>query len=213
MRPQDFDPAVPRPSGLTIAAVRNATDYIERSLADLVDIYFEQSNLFSGLVGAYGVRALDSHSVYEKHRHSGISAQRFPDLRRRGASDPPAPQDSLESKASIRPWALQAHYDHPGWYIVWRYLVDPTETYEPGRPVIVWRIDVAFLEQSDWKYEGSGASSAGGGRTHTFGLVRPASRLRGLAVYARSDVVVRGGKPGPANGDPPQFPAQQGGPP
>ena len=188
--------------------MREATDYIERSLAEFVDIYFEQANLFSALVGVFGVRALDIHSVYEKHRHSGIAAQRFPDLRRRGSSDPPSPQDSLESKASIRPWALQAHYDHPGWYIVWRYLVDPTETYERDRPVIVWRIDLVFLEQSDWKYEGSGASSAGGGRTHTFGLRRPASRLRGLAVYARSDVAVRGGKPGPANGDPPQFAPQ-----
>ena len=29
--------------------------------------------------------------------------------------------------------------------------------YEGERPVIVWRIDLAFLEQQDWKYEGSGA--------------------------------------------------------
>lgn len=201
MRRDDFDSTVALPNGLTIAAIRNATEYIERELVDLVDIYYEQANLFSGLVGIYGTRALDATSVYEKHRNRDLAAQRFPDLRRRGSTDPPSPQDSLESKASIRPWALQAHYDHPGWYIVWRYLVDPTETYEPDRPVIIWRIDVAFLEKRDWKYEGSGASSAGGGRTHTFGLHRPASRLRGKAVYARSDVVLRGGKPGPANGD------------
>ena len=201
MRPQDFDSTVPRPLGLTIAAIRNATDYIERELADLLDIYFEQANLFSGLVGIYGTRALDVHSVYEKHRHREIAAQRFPDLRRRGSPDPPPPQDALESKASIRPWALQAHYDHPGWYIVWRYLIDTTGTYERDRPVIVWRIDLAFLEQPDWKYEGSGAGPGGGGRTHTFGLYRPATRLRGKAVYARSDIVLRGGKPGPANGD------------
>ena len=201
MHREDFNSKVDLPSGLTIAAIRNATEYIERELVDLVDIYFEQPNLFSGLVGIYGTRALDSTSVYEKHRNRDLAAQRFPDLRRRGSTDPPSPQDSLESKASIRPWALQAHYDHPGWYIVWRYLVDPTGAYEPGRPVIIWRVDVAFLAKGDWKYEGSGASSEGGGRTHTFGLHRPASRLRGKAVYARSDVVLKDSKPGPANGD------------
>ena len=200
-RAEDFNSHVPRPSGLTIAAIRNATDYIERELVELVDIYFEQPNLFSALVGIYGTRGLDSHSVYEKHRHRDLAAQRFPDLKRRGSTDPPRPRDSLESKASKRPWQLQAHYDHPGWYIVWRYLVDTTSAYEPDRPVIVWRIDLAFLEQSDWKYEGSGAGPGGGGRTHTFGIIRPATRLRGKAVNARSDVILRGGKPGPANGD------------
>ena len=201
MRPQDFRSSVALPKGLTVVAIRKATDYIERELADLVDIYFEQANLFSALVGIYGTRALDTHSVYEKHKHSGLAAQRFPDLSRRGSSDPPSPEDSLESKASIRPWAVQAHYDHPGWYIVWRYLVDPTDTYEQDRLVIIWRIDVVFLEKDDWKYEGSSAGEHGGGRTHTFGLRKPSARLRELAVYSRSDVVLRGGKPGPANGD------------
>ena len=201
MRPQDFDRTVTRPPGLSIAAISRSTDYIERELAELIDIYFEQSNLFSGLVGIYGTRALDIHSEYQKHRDRDLAAQRFPDLRRRGSGDPPAPQDSLESKASIRPWQLQAHYDHPGWYIVWRYLIDTTETYEPERPVIVWRIDLAFLQEGDWKYEGSGAGPGGGGRTHTFGLRQPAKRLRSKAVYKRCDVVLSGGKPGPANGD------------
>ena len=166
-----------------------------------MDIYFEQPNLFNGLVGTYGTRAFDSTSVYEKHRNRDLAAQRFPDLRRRGSGDPPSPGDSLESKASIRAWALQAHYDHPGWYIVWRYLIDSTGAYEPNRPVIIWRVDVVFLEKDDWKYEGSGASSAGGGRTHTFGLHHPAARLRDHAVYSRSDVALTGGKPSPANGD------------
>ena len=201
MRPQDFCETVERPAGLTIPAIRNSTAYIERELADLVDIYFEQPNLFSALVGIYGTRALDSHSVYEKHRNRDMAAQRFPDLRRRGSDNPPRPRDSLESKASIRPWALQAHYDHPGWYIVWRYLIDLTATYEPDRPVIIWRIDLAFLSKEDWKYEGSRAGPQGGGRTHTFGLHRPATRLQGKAVYSRSDVILKGGKPGPANGN------------
>ena len=42
--------------------------------------------------------------------------------------------------------AIQSHYDHAGWYIVWRYLVDPTETIERGKPVIVWHVDIVFLE-------------------------------------------------------------------
>lgn len=114
MRPQDFDSAVARLPGLTIAAIRNATDYIERELAELLDIYFEQSNLFSGLVGIDGARALDIHSVYEKHRHRDLAAQRFPDLRRRGSADPPLPRDSLESKASIRRGRCRRTMTTPG---------------------------------------------------------------------------------------------------
>ncbi len=92
---------------------------------------------------------------------------------RRGSGPNPTPNASLESKASKRPWALQSHFDHPGWYIVWRYLVDPTETLETGKPVIIWRVDIAFIKKEDWKYESSRAGPAGGGRTHTFGLHRP----------------------------------------
>jgi len=50
------------------------------------------------------------------------------------------------------------------------------------------------MSRHDWKYEGSSASSRGGGRTHTFGLKNPAARLKGRAVYARSDVRIAGGK-------------------
>jgi len=46
---------------------------------------------------------------------------------------------------------VQSHYDHPGWYIVWRYLVDPTKSIKADRVVVIWRVDVAFLEKSDWK--------------------------------------------------------------
>lgn len=200
MRSQDFDSRVPRPPGLTVPALGRAIEYIEKELAELVDIYFEQANVFSALVGIYGAKALDSVSEYEKHRHTGIAQQRFPDLKRRGSSDPPPPEFSLESKASKRPWELQSHYDHPGWYVVWRYLVDPTMSYEPERPVIVWRVDIAFLEKDDWKYEPSTAGAGGGGRTHTFGLRQAAKRLSGHQVYKRADVRLSGGKPSPANG-------------
>ena len=84
---------------------------------------------------------------------------------------------------------------------MWRYLVDPTESLESGKPVIIWRVDVVFLEKSDWKYEKSSAGELGGGRTHTFGVKNAAKKLSGKAVYKRKDVIIRDGKPIPRNGN------------
>lgn len=200
VRKGDFDSSVPLPPGLTMTAIRKAVEYVERELADLVDLYFEQANVFSALVGIYATKALDANSVYEKSRDLDTAQQRFPDLKRKGSGVKPKPREALECKASKRAWALQSHYDHPGWYIVWRYLVDPTCSLEKKRPVLIWRVDVAFLNRDDWKYEGSKAGSRGGGRTHTFGLRNPAKRLKGKAVYQRSDVVLVRGKAVPKNG-------------
>lgn len=150
-----------------------------------LEVYYEQANVFSAIVGIFGTKALDSVSNYEKHRNIDTAQQRFPDLKRRGCGPSPKPNECLESKGSKRPWSIQSHYDHPGWYIVWRYLVDPTESIEPGKPVIIWRVDVVSLVESDWKYEKSGAGEGGGGRTHTFGVRDPARILRGRAVYRR----------------------------
>lgn len=198
-RIEAFDRSVSLPPGLTIVAIKKAIEYVERELVDLVEVYYEQANAFSGLVGIFGTRALDSVSTYEKHRHIDTAQQRFPDLRRRGAGPHPTPNESLESKGSKRAWAIQSHYDHPGWYIVWRYLIDPTESLESGKPVIIWRVDVVFLEKSDWKYEKSSAGEAGGGRTHTFGVKCLSKKLAGKAVYRRKDVIIRDGKPIPRN--------------
>jgi hypothetical protein len=199
VRKTDFDTTVPLPPGLDIGSIRRAIVYMEKELAELIDIYFEQANVFSAIVGIYGTKALDSFSNYEKSRHSYTAQQRFPDLCRRGfgSNDP---KNCLESKGSKRPWAIQSHYDHPGWYVVWRYLIDPTESFEPRKPIIIWRVDVVFLNKSDWKYEGSTASAGGGGRTHTFGVKNPATKLLNCAIYSRSDVRIRDGKPVPANG-------------
>lgn len=199
VRSADFDSTVALPPGLTIPAIRKSIEYIQRQLAELVDVYYEQANVFSALVGIYGVRALDTYSVYEKSHHRDIAQQRFPDLKRRGAPTPPPAKVSLESKASKRPWELQSHYDHAGWYIVWRYLIDPTQSIERGRPLIIWRVDVALLRKSDWEYQGSKAGPGGGGRTHTFGLKNPSRKLRDKAVYHRRDIQLRGGKPTPTN--------------
>src|SRR3990170_2478537 len=108
-RLEDFRQSVELPPGLTVTAIRRAVEYIERELGDLVEIYVEQANVFSALVGIYGAKALDAHSVYEKSRHLDLAQQRFPDLRRRGSGPKPAPQDCLESKASKRAWELQSH--------------------------------------------------------------------------------------------------------
>lgn len=200
-RKEDFNRKVPLPSGLTTTGIQKALDYIEKELADLVEIYLEQANVFSALVSIYGAKALDATSVYEKHRHQDLAQQRFPDLRKKGSGPNPSPLVSLESKGSKRPWALQSHYDHSGWYVVWRYLVDPTMSLEADKPVIIWRVDVVFLTKEDWKYEASTAGTSGGGRTHTFGLKGAATKLKNAAVYQRKDVRITGGKAVPANGD------------
>ena len=200
MRASDFDATVPLPPGLDVVAIRKAVEYMERELSDLVEIYYEQANVFSAIVGIFGTRALDQVSNYEKHRNTDTAQQRFPDLKRRGSGDAPAPQVSLESKGSKRAYAIQSHYDHPGWYIVWRYLVDSTQSFEQGKAVIIWRVDVLFLEKADWKYEKSGAGEMGGGRTHTFGVRNAAKKLVGTSAYRRSDVRLVDQKPVPMNG-------------
>ncbi|HEY4611956.1 MAG TPA: hypothetical protein VII11_03125 [Bacteroidota bacterium] len=189
------------PPGLTPAAIRKAIDYIERELSVLVELYFEQANVFSALVGIYGTKALHDYSVYEKNKHTDIAQQRFPDLQKRGSGSRPSPRESLESKASKRPWALQSHYNHAGWYIVWRYVVDPNKMIDVKRSVVIWRVDVIYLKKEDWKYEGSRAQEGRGGRTHTFGLKNPAYCLKGKAIYEREDVRISGGKVVPKNGD------------
>jgi hypothetical protein len=189
-----FDRAVPLPPGLTIGHIRRAITYIEKQAEDLLDVYYEQANIFSGLVGILGVRALHSISPYKRHRHPDIAQQRFPDLSLNGRLNPP-PNHALESKASTRPWAIQSHYNHPGWYIVWRYAIDPTRQMKSGASVPIWRVDVAFLNEGDWKYEGSKAGEGRGGRTHTFGVKDPARRLADAIVYQAPGLALRGGKP------------------
>ncbi len=192
VRNSDFDATVKLPPGLELGAIRKSIEYIERQLTDLVEIYFEQMNVFSAIVGIYGTKAIDTHSVYEKVHHTDIAQTRFPDLRHRGKGTNCSSKYCLESKASKRPWAIQSHYDHEGWYLIWRYLVDPTEAIERGRPVLIWRTDVIYLKKSDWKYEGSKAGATGGGRTHTFGVANAAKKLTGCAAYKRLDIRILG---------------------
>jgi hypothetical protein len=113
------------PKDLKPVHIAKAVEYVERETAELVDLYFEQANVFSGIVGIMGVKALHAVSPYKKHKHPDVAQQRFPDLSLGGKLNPP-PTQALESKGSTRPWAIQSHYNHPGWYVVWRYLVDAT---------------------------------------------------------------------------------------
>jgi hypothetical protein len=200
-RREDCNPNVALPPGLELVSIRKAIDHIEKEAAELVEIYYEQANVFSAIIGILGTKVLDSVSSFEKHRNIDTAQQRFPDLKRRGSGPHRKPNECLESKGSKRPWAVQSHYNHAGWYVVWRYLVDPTESIEDDKPIIIWRVDIVFLESSDWKYEGSTAGEQGGGRTHTFGVKHPATKLKGKAVYQRKDVHIMDGKPIPKNGN------------
>lgn len=202
MAPGDdgFARGIALPPGLKIAHVRNAIEYVEEKTEEFVDVYFEQANVFSALIGIFGIRALHSLSPYKKHKHPDVAQQRFPDLSLAGRLNPP-PNQALESKGTTRVWALQSHYNHAGWYIVWRYTIDATRRIKPKKQVVIWRVNLAFLQEGDWKYEGSGAREGRGGRTHTFGVKQPSRRFKSAIVYQHPKVVVRQGGPTLANGE------------
>lgn len=191
-----FDRAVPLPPGLTVVHLRNAIEFVEEKAEELIELYFEQANIFSGVVGMMGVRALDALRPYKRHKHPDVAQQRFPDLSLRGKLGPPA-KEALESKGSSRPWAIQSHYNHPGWYIIWRYAVDPTKKMKRGKPVLIWRVDLPFLQSADWKYEGSKAKEGQGGRTHTFGIQNPKTAISKAIIYQAPGVSLSRGKPSP----------------
>jgi hypothetical protein len=195
-----FDRTVPLPPELKISHIREAIEHVEDRAAELIDIYFEQANVFSGIVGIVGVQALHALSPYKKHKHPDVAQQRFPDLSLRGRLNPTA-EHALESKGSTRPWALQSHYNHSGWYIVWRYAVDQTRRLKAGKIVVIWRVDIPFLRETDWKYEGSKAGEGRGGRTHTFGVKNPAKRFENSILYQSSRIVLRQGGPVLADAD------------
>lgn len=195
-----FSPSVQLPPELTLAHIRRAIDYVEKEAEGFADVYFEQANVFSALIGILGIRALHSFSPYKKHRHPDVAQQRFPDLSLKGRLRPPANR-ALESKGTTRPWALQSHYNHPGWYIVWRYLIDPTRSIKRGRSVVLWRVDVCLVRKRDWKYEGSKAEEGRGGRTHTFGVRKPKDRFQSAIVFQHPNIVLRQGGPTVSNGD------------
>ncbi len=56
--PEGFNTDIPLPPDLKIAHIRKTIEFIERETAEFVDVYFEQANVFSGLVGIFGARAV-----------------------------------------------------------------------------------------------------------------------------------------------------------
>ena len=71
-----FNPAVALPPGFgAVSVIGRAIEYMERELGGLTEIYFEQANVFSALVGIYGTKARDSLSNWEKNPHSYTAQQ------------------------------------------------------------------------------------------------------------------------------------------
>jgi len=60
---EGFDRAVPLPLELKISHIREAVEHVETRASELIDIYFEQANVFSGIVGIMGVQALHAISI------------------------------------------------------------------------------------------------------------------------------------------------------
>jgi hypothetical protein len=58
--------------------IRRAVDYIEKHTVDLVDIYLDQANVFSGIIGIFGIKAL--HAV-SPTRSTSIPTLRSSDFR------------------------------------------------------------------------------------------------------------------------------------
>ncbi len=166
---EGFDRSAALPPELKVSHIREAVEHVEERATELLDIYFEQANVFSAIVGILGTQAL--HSLN------------------------PPPDHALESKASTRPWALQSHYNHAGWYVVWRYAVDQTRRLKKGKMVAIWRVDIPFLGEEDWKYEGSKAAEGRGGRTHTFGVKNPAKRFKDSIIYQSPRIKISQGGP------------------
>jgi len=53
--------------------LKDAIDFVEKESERLLDLYFEQANIFSAVVGIFGVLALDSSSPYKRHKHPDIA--------------------------------------------------------------------------------------------------------------------------------------------
>ena len=57
---------VPLPKDLKPIHIEKAVEYVEKETADLIDIYVEQANVFSAIVGIFGTKGLDAFSPYQR---------------------------------------------------------------------------------------------------------------------------------------------------
>lgn len=111
-----------------------------------------QANIVSNVVGNLGVMALDSDTKYKRPSSVIDREQRFPDLR--GPEKEP-----LESKGALNFNTPNAHNKKEGWFIVWRYIIDSQHELDGARTVKIFRVDVAYLLEDDWKYLDRGPKS------------------------------------------------------
>jgi hypothetical protein len=199
VKSDDFDPSVPLPTGLDVSAIRRAIGYVEKELTDLVELYFEQANVFSGLVGMFGTKALSQYSQFEKNKHPDIAAQRFPDLCRRGRVGRLRPADCLESKGSKRPFAIQFTSTIPAGTLFGATSLTRFNRSRPGSRSLSG-VSMSYSFRRKTGNTRAAQRALLGGRTHTFGVKQPAKKLKGTAVYKRKDIVVKGNKPVPING-------------
>ena len=98
-----FNREVALPPGLLVGQLRRVIASVETETEQFVEIYFEQANVFSALVGIFAARAFSSLTVYEKPRHADLAQQRFPDLKLRGSPDPASPGDKVSACRRISP--------------------------------------------------------------------------------------------------------------
>ena len=54
--PEGFNRGVALPPELKVSHIREAIERVEGRASELIDIYFEQANVFSGIVGIMGVQ-------------------------------------------------------------------------------------------------------------------------------------------------------------
>ena len=127
LSPDGFDRTVALPPGQLSRISRMPSNLWKRKPRNSSNFTSSKPTFSAESSASLGVRALDSLSPYKRHKHPDVAQQRFPDLSLRGKLNPP-PTEALESKGSSRSWAIQSHYNHPGWY-----------------------------QATDWKFEGSKA--------------------------------------------------------
>ena len=52
--PEGFDRSVALPPELKVSHIREAVEHVEERATELIDIYFEQANIFSAIMGILG---------------------------------------------------------------------------------------------------------------------------------------------------------------
>jgi len=147
------DEKVSLPPGLTIGHIKKAVDEIESIANKVLDaIGDQQLNLLSNLVSGLGSAALNRLGPYHQDANRSRAQTRFPDLR----NDEGIP---LECKGNFAFNAPNAHNQEEGWFIIWRYIIDRSMTLDPNFALKIFRVDVGYLLEKDWKIMPRGPTS------------------------------------------------------